>query len=163
MVEIRKATRKDINGIWPVEIENRLYHKNITPERYSELNNNSVNEKFRLEFIKTIEKDLKKKGNILIVAEEKNKIIGYAQGHLFRWRWSDNPPKTANLKELVILKQYRRKGVATKILKEFEETAENMGARFLCATVWIKNKSAFKFYKKNKLDKFSVEMVKKLK
>jgi len=162
MVKIRIGKKEDAEGIWPVEVENRLYHKSITPKKYPELNNSSVTENRKKGFIQYIKKDLDKKGNILIVAEENKKIVGYGQGYIFRWKWSDNPPKTVNLKELAVLKKYRRQGIATKILKEFEKTAKNMGAEFLCATVWINNKSAFKFYRKNKLDDFSVEEVRRL-
>jgi len=162
-MKIRRARKGDIEKLWPIEVESRIYHKRITPKRYLRLNKSKINEKAKLEFIKDFNEYLKNKKTVTLVAEEGSEIIGYVSTIFGKWRWSDNPPKAVLIEDIGVLKIYRKKGVATKLLKEIEKIAKSKKVYYFRLTVWLKNKLAYNFYKKNKYEDYTIEMVKRIK
>lgn len=161
-MKIRKATMKDIEEIWKIEVEDRRYHKKITSRKYSLLNKNKFGNKEKTEFINSFKKDLKNKKVILLVAEDE-KVVGHLMGSFSKWNWSDNPPKIIILNSIGVFSKYRKEGVATKLIKKLEEYSKEKNIKFIYLGHWIKNYIAHELYKKNKFEDFRLEMVKKLK
>ena len=162
-MKIRKAKKDDLNDLWEIEIESRRHHKKVNPKKYSLLNKTKIDNKNKKEFFKWIGKDLKSKKNLLLVAEDNEKIVGAILGFFGKWFWSDRSPKIAKINDLGVLKKYQKKGIATKLIKEFEKIALQKGVKFIHFSVWVKNNPAIKAYRKNKYEDFTIEMVKKLK
>ena len=152
-MEIKRGKIKDIESIWKLEKESRIYHKKIISGKYHELNKTWINE---------LKKDLKKKKYFLLVAEKDNKVIGYLLGQFSRWEWSDNHPRNGKIEDIAVLKKYKRKGIGDKLIKKFEEVAKKRGVKYLNLGMWIKNKPAYRLYKKNKFDEIYLSMAKKI-
>lgn len=162
IIKIRKAENRDIPAIWELEKEGREVHKKITPEKYSELNKARIDKKEGKNFAVGLKKDLAKKKKLIFVAECENKVVGYVYCFIGHWSWSDNPPKTLRIEDICVLKTYQKSGVATKLLNEVIKIAEKNKVKFISLNVWLKNKVAIDFYKRNKFEDFSIEMIRKV-
>lgn len=162
-IRIRKGKKEDIEKLWPLEVESRIYHRKITNKKYSKLSRININKKAKLEFIKDLKKDLKKRKFLFLVVEINKEVIGYITAYISEWWWSDHPPKTIRINDLSVLKKYQKKGIATELVKELERLAKSKKVIFSSLNVWLKNKPAYNLYKKNKYEDFGIEMVKKLK
>ena len=160
---IRKIRKEDIEKIWPLEVERRKWHKKITDKRYALLNKSRVNTKARIEFIKYTKEEVKDKKSLLLVAVVDNQIVGHILVRFYKWKWSDKPPLIAKIEDLIVLKKFGRKGIASILIKEAEKIAKKRGAKYFYVGVWTSNKSARKLYEKNKFEDFHREMFKKLK
>lgn len=66
---------------------------------------------------------------ILLVAEFRNAVIGYAFGHLNATFYANGA--AAWLEECFVDEQYRRNGVGHDLLEAFEERAKSSGARLI--------------------------------
>ncbi len=86
-------------------------------------------------------------GHQLFVAEKEGKIIGYLYGFLYHvpniWL---NP--VAILDALYVDKNYRRQGVATRLVSKFKEFAKASGAYRMELKVVSENEEAVELYKK---------------
>jgi ribosomal protein S18 acetylase RimI-like enzyme len=162
-MKIRKATLKDVEQIWKIEVEDRVYHTKITKKKYSLLNKGSIDQTAKKEFLKWRTKTLKDKNRIFLVAEEKNEIIGHVVGTFSTWEWSENPPRFLNLDSIGVFSKQRKKGIATKLIQELEKYVKKRNVEFIYLGHWIKNDIAHELYKKNKFEDFRMEMVKRLK
>ena len=159
---IKRGKIKDIESIWELEKESRIYHKKIISGKYHELNKTGINNKSKKEWINELKKDLKKKKYFLLISEDNNKVIGYLLGQFSKWEWSDNHPKNGKIEDIAVLKKYRRKGIGDKLIKKFEGMAKKRGIKYLNLGLWIKNKPAYNLYKKNKFDEIYISMAKKI-
>ena len=163
-MKIRKATIKDLEEIWKIEKESRALHTKITDNRYKLLTKSETRKQEKSDFIADLQKNLKDKKVIFLVAESSKKIRGWIWSKLGVWIWSDKPPKTIWIEDIGVLKKYHKKGIAQALLNETEKIAMKKGMKYEYLTVWLKNKPAYDFYRKNKFEDFAVDvMVKKLK
>lgn len=99
-MNIRKAKNSEIKQI------------KILVDSFKEMD--AIEETFSEEYYQRI---LKK--GILLVAVEKNELVGVCFGtYNVKERWAD-------LLGLVVRKEFRRKGIGSRIVKEFEKIAKN--------------------------------------
>jgi ribosomal protein S18 acetylase RimI-like enzyme len=162
-IKIRKARKEDIEKIWELETESRKWHKKITKKKYIKLNKTNINEKAKKEFIKGLNNDIKKKKNVILVALINNQIVGWAVAHIYKWMCSDNPPLITKIGDLAILKEFRKRGIATELIKEIEKEYKKRNSKFIYVGTLLNNKPAYKLYKKMKYKDFHLEMFKKIK
>ena len=162
-VKIREGKREDIEKLWRIEIQSIKYHTKITERKLSKLNKNKTDKKAEKNFIKEYEKLFENKKSVLLVAEENKKIIGYLTGEIIKWWWSDNPPKLALINDIGVIESHKKKGIAERLLKEFEKWTKPKKVYALSINVWAKNIPAYTFYKKHKFEDYNIYMIKKLK
>ena len=81
---------------------------------------------------------------IHLVAEEKEKIIGYLFGFLIKYRVGGE----GELSKLIISDKARGKGVGSKLVKKFLEITTTRGVDYVQVTTSKENKKAIEFYKK---------------
>jgi ribosomal protein S18 acetylase RimI-like enzyme len=95
----------------------------------------------------TVENELLN-GNIeVLVAEADDKIIGFVQGEVTRR--SDHMPRIVGQISLVyVVKQFRRKGVGTRLMKELCKFFSSSKVKDLAVRYIISNKEAEEFWKK---------------
>ena len=161
-MKIRKAGKKNMEGLWEIEIENRKYHKKITNKKYNLFNKNKIDKKSKEEYLNNLKKDIKNQKIITLVAIENEKVVGTISAYFSKWKWSDNPPKYIQINDLGVLIKYKQKGIATKLIKEVEKIARSQKIKFIYLGVWANNNSSIKFYQKNKYEKYRLEMIKKI-
>ena len=88
----------------------------------------------------SLEKKLKSNDGLLLLAEEDNKIIGTAMGGYDGHRgW---------IYSVAVLPDYRRKGIARKLLKELERKLTELGCLKVNLQVRATNSDVILFYKK---------------
>ncbi|MGI6589646.1 MAG: GNAT family N-acetyltransferase [Candidatus Iainarchaeum sp.] len=87
-----------------------------------------------------------KNKQILLVAEEKKEIIGYLLG--------DYLPGTATMINLIsVKKEFQRKGVGQKLLKEAEKLSKKKKKKLIILYGYAKNKKTLNFFEKNNYQK----------
>ncbi|WP_276873527.1 ribosomal protein S18-alanine N-acetyltransferase [Dialister micraerophilus] len=117
-IKIRKALKKDVNAIY-------------------EIGKHSFFDAWRKE---TVESDLVKSHSCYFVAEFEGRIIGYA----CYWFILDE----AQLVNLAVEPEYRRKGTAKALMNAGETEAVNRNMRFIFLEVRVGNINAQELYRK---------------
>lgn len=123
MLTVRIATLKDLPRI--IELEKRSGQR-INEDLRALFNVRNPNEKYK--FFK---------------AEEDGKILGYSRMHLYKWN------NSAYIISLLIDAEHRRKGIATRLLKNMENFARKSKARVLMFDASPDNAPALQLYFKN--------------
>jgi GNAT superfamily N-acetyltransferase len=149
-IEIREAT---INDLKDVQKLNRELCKKENKEFDSTINPNfSLIEEGEKHFRSRIEKN---KGCILI-ALDKNKIIGYLSGGILKPEAYRTILEIAELGSIFVLEEYRNKGVGTKLHSSFIDWCSKKGIKRIKVTASAKNFQAINFDKKNKFKEYDV-------
>ncbi len=120
-------------------------------EECYELNNLIFNEKWNLNEIKDLYKRLHKMKDsyrFLAVKDQTNKIIGYVSC-IIAYNLFDGGRPYMELWWLGVHPEYRRKGIATKLISYVENIAKEYNCEFICFTSENNRVDAHEFYKKN--------------
>jgi len=134
---IRKAIKEDANKL------DYLFSKFLEHERkyYDE------NIKEELIIHDFFEKRIDKENEIVFVAEESNKIIGYIYGCIN----IDNKIKKeleANIDSLFVIEEYRNNKIGTKLIDNFIEEVNNNNCKYILIDNKYLNKGAANLYNK---------------
>lgn len=114
----------------------------IRKAKLSDLNPiNSLNKKYFKE-VRDFESILKNKEDILIVLEDNQKIIAFSGIHLNRWN------NTARIIDIFVHPNYRRRGLASELIKTLIVLAKKKKVRSLIAEAPSLN-PVLKLYKKS--------------
>ena len=132
---IRKAMKEDAN------ILNSLFAKLIENERkyYDE------NIKENLTMNGFFEKRIDEGNEIIFVAEEKSKILGYIYGYIN----VDNKIKKeleANIDSLFVIEEQRNKKIGTNLINKFIEEVKNKNCKYILIDNKYLNNKAGKLY-----------------
>lgn len=129
---IREATIEDINkGLLEVFIEGYRYHQNGRPDIFA----NISDEELKNDLIKNFDR-LK-----TIVILDTDKIVGYLS-YIIKKRHTSK----LDVDQLVILEQYRGKGLGKKLMDEVREIALNNNCDRIELNCWLFNESALAMY-----------------
>ena len=132
---IRKASFKDTNEI------NDMLTSLIQDER--EKYNNNINENYKVKDF--YEKFIDNEDKIIFVAKENNIILGYVYGFV-QDSGSLYNKKVAQLDALFVKEEYRGKGIAKRLMKEFINWAEEKGVTYIELSVCKDNTNAISLY-----------------
>ena len=140
---IRKATSKDFEGYCKLKKEETIDYGKI------------VGEKIKMPARKPLKKefnDFLSKHSILIVLEDNNKLAGYGCGRIYGGVWGTK----FHIWYLFVEKDYRKKGLGTKIIKKMIEFAKSRRVKKIALDVNPTNHIAQKLYEKLgfKVDKY---------
>jgi ribosomal protein S18 acetylase RimI-like enzyme len=150
VVKISKAGKGDLKEYSELRKEWDSEYSRITNQKLK-----STDEQIKKEFIKTIND----KKRYLLVIRENKEILGYLTATLF----VNNYGKFAYIDDVFIIKEQRKRGLATRLIKEFSNILRKRGINSLRLGVNIKNKNALKLYKKLEFKLTHYEMDKTLK
>jgi ribosomal protein S18 acetylase RimI-like enzyme len=144
-MKIRKATNKDWGEYLKIIIDKFSDENTKIPSK----------ESIKKEFGRI----MSSRDDILIIAEEDKKIIGYIHGKIKRNYWSSG----GNIEYLFVSKDFRKKGIATKLIKEFISFLKK-NKKFVKVTlnVNLKNINSIELYKKLGFETTSYVMRKRL-
>lgn len=106
------------------------------------------NDYFMKTFEITTEKYINKENAVALVAEEEGNDVGVCYGRI---KIDLRGKKVFSLDGIIVRKEYRRKGIATMMLKKIYEEAKMIGAVGIELIVWGENDEALTFYKNHKL------------
>lgn len=151
---IRKAGTKDFDQILKLQLE--LEDTEVKFD--SNLIGRCYNTK---EGKKRLRKRIKNKKQVFLVAEYNNEIVGFIDGRVMDEAiWYKE--KVGILEHICVEKEYRRKNIASNLLKEFEIRIINEGVKFIQVLAFPCNKPAISFYSKYGYKKYSVYLSKKI-
>lgn len=100
--------------------------------------------------------------NIFYVAvNENNKVIAFIDGNIpnDEWWYKDS---VAYLNHIYVDESYRNRGIAKMLLKQFEKTSHQKGAKYVRLLAFYQNELAISFYKNNGFAEYSTYYNKKL-
>lgn len=141
-MNIRKATREDYASLM------KLYNEFVGEERYSNHDNDS--------FIQA----LKNTNNFVFIAEDNGKLIGFAT---FTKRIVIRYPKPiAELDELYVVPNMRKKGIGKLLMKKVIEQAKHEKCHRLYIETHFDRKEAHSFYESLKFTQYGYHFIKNL-
>lgn len=131
-IEIKEANVTDIDrGLLCVFIEGYRYHQNDRPDIF----NVTSNEMLKEDLVKNFE-------NLsILIALVDNKIVGY-----LAYRIKENHTKKLDVDQLVVLEQYRGKGLGKKLMDEVKNIALNNNCDRIELNCWLFNENALAMY-----------------
>jgi ribosomal protein S18 acetylase RimI-like enzyme len=95
-----------------------------------------------------IEKEIKKRHNIFLIAEADGKIVGTILGtHDGRKGW---------LNRVAIAKKFRRQGIARRLVTELEHRLDKLGLDVIACLIEGDNKTSMKFFNRLGYEKSDV-------
>ncbi len=149
-MKIRKAKKADFEEYSKIKEEDfreysKLIKKNI---KYSKKDSN-------IEF----QRILKSKEDYLFFAEDKEKIIGFIHGEIE----NNKSGKKADIEYIHVIKEYRKKGIASKLINAFINVAKSKKCNYLTLKVNKKNTHAIKLYNKFRFEITNYVMRKQIK
>lgn len=137
-MQIRKAGKLDLDSIHQLDVELTKFHKRFDKDLY-EISKRWWGIKRRSQL-----KALKDKNNIMLVAEENKKIIGYVWGYVEKL----GRFKIAKVQEVVVTSKHTGKGIGTALLKQAIIFFKRKGCIIAETYVNVQNDAALKFYEK---------------
>ena len=112
-----------------------------------------------------IEEVTKNDGKIFL-AIERDEVVGLIMGIIRKWENKDyldyKCPKTGVITELVVSKQYRRKGTGNELITKMEEYFRSIKCEYITVDVFAYNNSAIDFYNRNGYHNRMLKMIKKI-
>jgi len=96
--------------------------------------------------------------NFVEVIEWNNKIIGYICGHIKKKEGEEFriSAKYAELDNMLIEREYRRKGLGTKLTNDFKSWCRQNKVDYIWVMASAKNKPSIKFYKKSGFKEYTL-------
>ena len=137
MIRIREADKIDINNIVNLRNELDIYHRKFDKL----LNTDFKRKRYNRQLIKS---KIRSKNAVLLVALDKNKMIGYALG----WIEKKSPYtfRKGYFCDLFIVRNYRNKGIGKKLIKELINWFKSKKIKYVALDVYSKNKTAIKAF-----------------
>lgn len=139
-IKIKKATLENINDI--LNLNQQLFdydHKNF--DKTLDCSWPSNNKKY-------FKNSITSKNSLALVVVDKEKVIGYLMGSINNAEDYRNIKKIAELDNMFILPQYRKKGIGIDLCKKFFKWAREKGIERVKVIVSEQNNKAISYYKK---------------
>lgn len=129
---IREATLNDFDkGLLKVFIEGYRYHQNGRPDIFANISDNDLKNDLIENFDRL---------NTIVILEDES-IVGYLS-----YKIKEKHTKKLDVDQLVILEQYRGKGLGKKLMDEAKEIAIDNGCDRIELNCWMFNENALAMY-----------------
>ena len=129
---IREATLNDFDkGLLKVFIEGYRYHQNGRPDIFANISDNDLKNDLIENFDKL---------NTIVILEDES-IVGYLS-----YKIKEKHTKKLDVDQLVILEQYRGKGLGKKLMDEAKKIAIDNGCDRIELNCWMFNENALAMY-----------------
>lgn len=146
---IRKAILKDLDSIQ--KLNNSLFDLEFN-EFDNTLNRGWSFEKEGKEYFEDVIKN-----EIVFVAQENEKIIGYLAGYVCE-QMSYKTETFAELDNMYIDDKYRRLGIGTLLISKFKRYCRDKNIQNIQVTTSAKNNRAIQFYLKNGFKNYNITL-----
>ncbi len=134
-MKIRKATEKDFEKFYEIYKEGKKHFEKISQEKFPTSKRDE-----KRKFLKTLEN---KEKFVFLIESEKN-IIGYLEACI----WKNKKIPTSYIEDMVIKKEYRKKGFGKKAIKWFIDKSKKEGVKRIGLGTRAENLPAIELYKK---------------
>lgn len=152
---IRKATLDDFEALKELKILSKeaelQYSETLKPI-----------EETKERYLSYMRRDLTFEHRAIFIAEEKGGIIGSCLVKHFKPLLISKYQKKGYISNVYVLEDYRRKGIAQKLISRAEEWLKENGVHHLALEIHIDNLPAINLYHKNGFKDYTVKMNKKI-
>ncbi len=107
---------------------------------------------------KYFKNSITKDDSLALVVLIKNKVIGYLIGSIKKAEDFRNIKKLAEIDNMIILSEYRKKGIGTSLCKRFIDWAKKKGIRRIKVVASANNIKTINFYRKNKFKDYDLTL-----
>ena len=146
---IRKFQKKDISEVVKLGIDFLNYHKKFDPFFAPSKNIKSIYKKYFSEYLNSNNK-------LLLVAEEKGKIIGFATGDIKKGSELFRVKVTGLIEYIFVSSGYRRQGMGEVFMKEILAWFKGKKIKYIAISVHSKNKIGRKAWEKYGFKEFMI-------
>lgn len=144
---IRKAKIKDIKEIAELATDLMHYHSNFDSYFASVKNILKI-------YNKDFKKWLKSNQKLLLVAEEKNNILGFATGEIKKGPAMFKIKRTGTLEYMFVKEGFRKQGIGKIFFEELLKWFKKKKIEYVIISVHSKNNIGKDFWKKNGFEEF---------
>ncbi|MEX2017242.1 MAG: GNAT family N-acetyltransferase [Candidatus Pacearchaeota archaeon] len=155
-MKIRKAKINDLKQINEIYVEGSIDEGKLQFPHVSEKEMEKDLKKHEWRRLKGWKKELKLKNNYWIVAEEKGKIIGFANADI-------DKSKEGRLTLLYIRRDYRKRGIGMRLTKERINWLKSKKIKRIESGVYLNNKPSINNLKKSGFKPVALKLELKLK
>ena len=110
--------------------------------------------------------EVKENNGKCYLAIDNNKVIGLIMGIVISYKEEDyldyKCPKSGNITELIISKEYRKHGIGNLLIEKLEQYFKSIGCKYIHVDVFAYNKNAIKFYNQKGYHNRMHNMIKKV-
>ncbi|MGL6258583.1 GNAT family N-acetyltransferase [Vibrio sp. WXL210] len=136
-ITIRAAKCTDLDKLNRMMYQLHHEHHLQSPELFKPAN----------EIDKTIAHYLDHPECLVFVAVDNGDVVGFISGHFGQYQSPvSKPVMMGSVDELYVESDYRKSGIASKLMDKIEQTLDDYGARYLFVEVWESNPTAVQFY-----------------
>lgn len=154
-MEIREATIKDFDEILKIKLEakeeEREFNQFLKPVR-------DVKEHYE----KYLRNDLASEWRAVFIAENNSKLIGLVVGKIYRTLKISGYERSGYISNVYIKKEFRRKGIACKLVEEVIKWFKQRGATNITLEIYKSNKAAISLYHKFGFLEYYIMLKKKI-
>ncbi len=150
---IKKATFKDYDFFFKLFCEVQNIHNALYPEIFKKSSKRTMSKQVFKEYIND-------KKNFILIAYRNDSPMGYLYATVKPRKSSPLylKPKTIYINQICVTEQFRKKGIAKKMLDQVIETAKRKKINKIQLDTWDLNESAQKSFKKLGFEIFNVKM-----
>ena len=156
-MEIRKANLKDLKDIDEIYVTSCIDEVRMQFPKRPRKNIERELVKWKKDRLKGFRKDILSKNNYWVVVEEKEKIVGFGEAVI-----SKRDKKTADITMVYLKKDFRKRGIGSKIMNELLRWLRKKKVKFVSGGAFVKNKPSLSLCKKFGFGIVAVRMEKKL-
>lgn len=127
-MKIRKGRKSDFQKLWKILTK--------APELQSDPKGETY-DKYWLNDVLNSTRD-----NLVLIVEDKDKFVGFAIVHYLKG------VKQSIINDIFVIEEYRKKGVASKLIEECEKDAKKQGFEYVTGLVRTNNKKMQKLQEK---------------
>ena len=149
--EYKVKNKEDLKNLF---IELQAYEKTIWSDRAEST------EEFVAKFIDELLEEVKMKNGKVYLAFENEVPVGFIAGYIERD--SENNSDYFRIDSLVVKRDFRNKGVGTRLVEKIGEYAKSTGQSKVGLGVLVGNFSAYDYYKRLGFKDYGIEMIKNL-
>ena len=110
--------------------------------------------------------EIKENNGKCYLAIDNNKVVGLIMGIVIAYKEEDyldyKCPKSGNITELIISKEYRKHGIGDLLMEKLEQYFKSIGCKYILVDVFAYNKYAIKFYSQKGYHNRMHNMIKKV-
>jgi len=157
-MNLREAKLKDVSAI------EDIYVKGVRDEGKLQFSGEKIKEflgdikRFKKKRLEEFKKDIKSSLKYVVVIEEKGEIIGFGIANV-----NKENKKFGATPMIYVKKEFRKKGVASKIKKELLKWLKSKKVKYVSTGMFIKNKPSINLNKKFGFKIVAIRMQKDLK
>lgn len=110
--------------------------------------------------------EIKENNGKCYLAIDNNKVVGLIMGIIIPYKEEDyldyKCPKSGNITELIISKEYRKHGLGNLLIEKLEQYFKSIGCEYIHVDAFAYNKNAIKFYNQKGYHNRMHNMIKKV-